>query len=244
MLQSVKSGDMSSAQTEATAIQGLISGSSSSTSSTSSSDSTQSTFLTDLNSLLNAVQSGDTSTSQTAANTLVSDLQNAAGTSQAASTGAEPSHGHGGGHRHAFADDLTNLVQAVQSGDMTSARTAATALQGLIDGSNPSSSSSSSTSSSGASSGQSTFTTDLNNVLSAVQSGDATNSQSAVNTMITRSSDRGGASPEYAVQWNRSATPPMASGVRCIASPFIPENALAFIRDRQIAGANVGDDPG
>ena len=223
LLQSVLSGDMTGAQNAATALQSALGGPDSqsasstspttsasttgSTSTTSGPGTTQSTFLSDLNTLLTAVQSGDTATAQTAANTLVSDLKSQADSSQALPPIQDNAPGHWGGRGGSFRSNLATLIQSVQSGDMTGAQSAATALQNEINGtasaaasasstaaatttatastSSASASSTSSTASTSGSSGtQSTFLADLESLLSAVQSGDATASQTAAGTVM------------------------------------------------------------
>jgi hypothetical protein len=221
LLQSVQSGDMTGAQSAAAAIQGLRSGtpdsdttsSDSATSATASGqDSNQSTFNTDLNALLSAVQTGDSKTSQTAANAVIGDLRDAARKPQG--TGRDmpppPPDRQGGGRGREFSDNLASLVQSVQSGDMTSAQTAATVLQKLLPDSEKSSSDSASASAtassssatqgaSSSSSRRSTFVTDLSAVLSAVQTGDTTTSQSAVAAML---SDLQSAATEAQAMWS------------------------------------------
>jgi hypothetical protein len=89
---------------------------------------------------------------------------------------AQPPQEQWGGHAHSFGRELASLLQSVQSGDMTRAQSAAIALQSILNGGSPTAASASTPN---PASTQSPFLTDLNSLLSAVQSGNAAASQTA-----------------------------------------------------------------
>lgn len=224
LLQSVLSGDMTGAQSAAAAIQSALggavspdSGAPASASSTSSSGTVssmapaaasaasagspatgpgaaQSEFMTGLNGLLTAVQSGDQASSKTAAAALIfamSAQQDGLGLPQPASDAG------------AFRNNLASLLRSVQTGDMAGAQGAATAIQNALNStesqfSNGKPAAASSASAAPASitpsaqstadaeqdSGRSTFMTDLKSLLAAVQSGDGTASKTAAAALL------------------------------------------------------------
>ncbi|SEE43712.1 hypothetical protein SAMN05519104_6109 [Rhizobiales bacterium GAS188] len=121
----------------------------------------QSTFMKDLNALLQAVQSGDTSGAQSAVATLLNDNP---GLAAATRQGSADKQGN------AQKTGLASMIGAVQAGDMASAQSALAALQkgGQSNGSgsnNPS---------------QSGLVTDLASLIQAVQSGDMSAAQKAL----------------------------------------------------------------
>ncbi len=94
-----------------------------------------------------------------------------------------------GGRSNSLGNTIATLLQSVESGDMTNAPSAATTVQSALDSATSASSGatgdSTATSSASSNSSQSTFLADLKTLLSAVQSGDATASKSAADTLIT-----------------------------------------------------------
>ena len=87
-----------------------------------------------------------------------------------------------GGPSNSLGNTIATLLQSVESGDMTDAQSAATTLQSAYGSTDTASTTSSTTSAGGT---QSTFLADLKNLLSTVQSGDATASKTAADTLIT-----------------------------------------------------------
>ena len=87
-----------------------------------------------------------------------------------------------GGPSNSLGNTIATLLQSVESGDMTDAQSAATTLQSAYGSTDTASATSSTTSAGGT---QSTFLADFKNLLSTVQSGDATASKTAADTLIT-----------------------------------------------------------
>jgi hypothetical protein len=230
LLQSVLSGDMTGAQSAAAAIQSALGGAVSpasgdpvSASSTSSSGTqsamapaaasapsavspatgpgaAQSEFMTGLNGLLTAVQSGDQVAAKTAAAALVFAMraqQDGTGLPQPASDA------------DAFRNNLASLLRSVQTGDMAGAQGAATAIQNALNSTEsqssdgkqaaalsasaapgsitpppPSIAALPSTAGAEQDNSQSAFMTDLKNLLTAVQSGDGTACKTAAAALL------------------------------------------------------------
>jgi hypothetical protein len=85
--------------------------------------SSTSTVGQDFNNLAQALQSGNLSQAQQAFSTTQNDLQSAGQAHH------HHHHGGGGGHNSAISQDFTQLSQALQSGDLTSAQSAFSTLQ-------------------------------------------------------------------------------------------------------------------
>jgi hypothetical protein len=160
----------------------------------------QSEFMTGLNGLLTAVQSGDQAASKAAAAALVFAMR-----AQQDGTGLPQPAGDAG----AFRNNLASLLRSVQTGDMAGARAAATAMQNALNSTESQSSSAKQAAVSSASgaplpitpsapstaevpptagaeqdSSQSAFMTDLKSLLAAVQAGDGDASQTAAVALL------------------------------------------------------------
>jgi hypothetical protein len=149
-------------------------------------------FLSDLQSLLQATQSGNMAAAQTAAGAVESDLGlSSSNVSQSLSTSNTNAASGTSSGAQSFLGDLSSLLTAVQSGDMTTAQGAANALEQDLQAMSPppSSSAASANSTSASSSGATTaspstnpltnFVNDLSSLLQATSSGDTTAAQSA-----------------------------------------------------------------
>ena len=258
LLQSVLSGDMTGAQSAAAAIQSALGGAVSPASGDPVSDSStpssstvssmapaaasaasavspatdpggaQSEFITGLNGLLTAVQSGDQAASKTAAATLVFYMA-----SRQDGMGPPPLP-QGGGDAGSFRSSLASLLRSVQSGDMAGAQAAATAMRNALDGTDSQSSSGKQAASSSASAApasitatepsaatlpstagteqdgsQSTFMTNLKSLLAAVQSGDGTASKTAAAALLDNLQAQ---AEEFQIQLAKVAPPLPSSG--------------------------------
>ncbi len=188
-------------------------------------DDAQSAFKADLKSLLTAVQAGDTAASKTAASTLVFYMM-----SQQKGVGALPPPQWGDQDGN-VRGNLASLLQAVQAGDMTGARRAAASIQSALDAGDSQSAggtvaASADTSASPAVSAfttasvslaaspdrdgsQSTFLTHLEDLLAAVQSGDAEASQTAAATLLDGLTAQ---AEEFKNQFASLAAPPSSGG--------------------------------
>lgn len=177
MMSAVQSGDIKTAQADATQIQNdnsQISSAADPGSSPNAAGTFQSTVKTDMSNLLQAVQSGNLSNSQSALTQLQTDRSsfqdNASG-----STSASP---------NAFLTNLQGLLSSLTSGNASGTQTAATALQSdLTSVLGSSSSSPSRTSTSSSTSGSGNFLTDLQSLISDAQSGNLSGAQTAAASM-------------------------------------------------------------
>jgi hypothetical protein len=145
----------------------------------------QSAFLTDLQSLVSAVQSGDSSSAREIASGIESRLSAPPpppppppqGDAESSSSSSSSS---------SFVSDLVALLDAVQSGDASSAQTAATSfgsdLAALLGTSSDDATISSSASSS--SSTSSTIVDDLKALIAEAKSGDVGSAQSSADTLL------------------------------------------------------------
>jgi len=152
-------------------------------------------FASDLESLLGATQSGDTTSAQTDAAALEQDLGiSTSDTADSSTSPARTSAGSTDPSADQFITDLTSLISAVQSGDMTTAQTAADSVakdlqamappppppvSDISSGDTGSASAASSTSSSSATNAFKNFIDDLTSLLDATSSGDTTSAQTA-----------------------------------------------------------------
>jgi hypothetical protein len=124
LLEAVQAGDISTAQSALTALQGDVSGTSAaygpaSTSSASSADS--SSPQTDLDALFQAVKSGDSSSAQAALTKLQADAQNSADPSASTQqSGTQQAGHHHHGHHHGGVESaVSQAFQSLQSGSAT-----------------------------------------------------------------------------------------------------------------------------
>lgn len=134
------------------------------------------------------MQSGNAAASKTAAATLTKDLKSQPDALQALeSETAQTSH-HGRGPATSFRSSIETLLHSARSGNMTTAQSAATAVQAALDRTTAQSASSTSSATQAAGAGpdstEPSFLTDFKSLLSAVQSGDATASKSAASTLM------------------------------------------------------------
>jgi hypothetical protein len=167
LLKATESGDTASAQTAASAVTNdlasLTSGSQSSGAGS---------FLSDLGSLLSAVQSGNITSAQSAANAVIQDLQSlppppslsAVISSSNGDVSSAAVSGTSSGSLANFIGDVSSLLEATTSGDITAAQNAAAKvesdLQSLAQQSGASSATLTSNTTDAASAGASTVSTD------------------------------------------------------------------------------------
>jgi hypothetical protein len=159
-------------------------------------------FWSDLVSLLEDTQSGDTTSAQTAAGAVADDLGSLAATLAQGTTGPSDGTASTTSDAGSFLSDVGSLISAVQSGDITSAQSAADAvIQDLQSIAPPPSAVSSGAATQPSSDALTTFINDLSTLLEATSSGDLTSAQSAATKVesdlqsLAQQSDASSATP-------------------------------------------------
>lgn len=181
LLSALSSGDTEAASNAADALQSLIdglSGTGKTQGEQASGTAGASGFISDVKSLLDAVDSGDEQAITTAAGNLAEGMNRAMGAG--APMGPPPPPPAGSEESQSVMDGLGDLLSALESGDTEATSDAATALQKVLDDLKAASGETSET---GASEGRSGFLTDVQSLLDAVKSGDSASVAGASQTL-------------------------------------------------------------
>ncbi len=140
MLAAVQAGDMSTAQTALTSLQGDVqsagySPSSSTSAAMTAADPSASSPQSDLDALIQAVKSGDTTSAQAALTQLQTDGQNAMQQSSGSSSGSQATQGHRHHHHHGGGGGGVEAAVA-QAFDTTSSSSSSSSTSTSSDSSN------------------------------------------------------------------------------------------------------------
>jgi len=191
LLSSLASGDADTAKNAASALQQALDSLSDATTSAQSSaqsddvqdsESGPSGFIADVQSLLDAVNSGDQDAVSSAATTLADNMSRAM--QAGPPMGPPPPQGGAGGQK--VAEGLDDLLSALESGSNDDVDDAATTLQALLDSLKESSTSN--TGDAARSGGSGGFLSDVQDLLDAVNSGDSDAISDAAATLTERMS--------------------------------------------------------
>ncbi len=200
MLQAVEAGDTDTAETAAKALQSTLdtlTGSTTESGDTAStnSDSGETGFLSDLKTLLAAIASGDTDATEAAADKLSEGMQRSRGPGGPGGPGGPPPprlDAADSETAESLKTDLATLFSAVESGDTETAQAAAASVQQTLD--SIASASGASTDAEGTDQARrGGFMSDLDDLLSAVKSGDMESAKTTADTIMERMSEGPGA---------------------------------------------------